>query len=172
MAFQRQGLSFREIEPSDLPMLRDFRNTQATGWRDNRGVQTMLQQEKWYCSLGPENLAFVVEAYIEGQGTVVVGMLRISRFDWLHKNVSLTGTDVFPEFQGKGYATRILKAAFEYCTMDLGFHRVTGECIEGNEGARLAIIRAGFTYEGKQRLAIWRDNQWNDFLQFSRLAGE
>lgn len=167
MAFQRQGLSFREVEPSDLPMLRDLRNTQATGWRDNRGVQTLLQQEKWYCSLGPENMAFCVM-----EGNICVGMLRISRFDWLHKNVSLTGTDVFPEFQGKGYATRILKAGFEYCTEDLGFHRVTGECIVGNEGARLAVIKAGFTYEGTQRQAIWRDNQWNDWLLFSRLAGE
>lgn len=188
MAFQSNGLNFRELEPEDLPMLRNLRNAECFGWRDNRGVQTIHEQEKWYRSLDKENLAFIAEgirtitpiADIQKDTEVVVsdlkpaalGMLRISQFDWLHRNVALTGTDVFPDYEGMGYGTRILRAGAEYCIKQLGMHRVTAQALRENVAAQRIILKANFKDEGIWRQAIWRDGKWHDFLQFSILAEE
>src|SRR6266851_2897489 len=131
MAFTRNSLHFREVEPEDFDWLRQMRNDprNAAGWRDPRSVQSINQQEEWYASLSNINQAFVAEDH-----ETIVGLLRF-RLDYNMSTAAMTGTDVLPELTGKGYGRRILRSGAEYVIQELGFHRVTAEAIEFNTAA-------------------------------------
>ena len=105
MAFKKCNLTFREVEPSDLPRLRELRNTQAVGWRDNRGVQTLYQQEKWYLSLGHDSMAFIAMdgtlAPAREREMMAVGVLRLSQFDSCSNPAPSRGRMCSPSIAGK-----------------------------------------------------------------------
>lgn len=166
-AFTRQGLFFRPVEPSDLEMLMHHRNANLSGLRTPIPIMGMSEQTMWYDSLHKENMAFIAMDAADA-----VGMLRISNIEWPQRSAGVTGIDVFAGHTGKGYGTRILRGGVEWLMQDLGFHRVTGECMEGNVAAKRIIENAKFTLEGRKRNYLWRDNHWNDFLQYSILEGE
>lgn len=167
MSFSRQSLHFREVDPNDLPALRDLRNTEWSGYRDPTSVQTMEQEYRWYTSLGQDNQAFMIL-----ESGVPVGLLRFGNFDRVNRAVTITGVDVFPDARGRGIATGVMRAAAEYMLHDLGFHRIVGECTSGNIGMKKAMERAGYVMEGCKRSYIWRSGQWWDFLQYSLLSDE
>ena len=184
MAFDRNGLRFREVEENDLSWLRDLRNDpkNVAGWRDPRSVQTIHVQDAWYMSLNNLNQAFVVEdrSLIEREihpwermtmqevDVVVIGLLRF-RLDYPMSIAAMTGTDVRPERSGQGYGRRILRSGAEYVIQDLGFHRVTAEALDTNTAAIHIIQGAGFKAEGVLRNYIWRDGKWHNWHIFSLL---
>src|SRR5271166_1628072 len=141
MGFIKNGLTFREVEESDLLTLRLWRNmpSMSGGWHDPTSVQTPSQQQAWYESLGPNNQAFMVE-----DTSVVVGLLRF-RLEPQYRRAALTGTDVAPNQQGKGYGRKILRSGAEHVLRDLGYHRVTAEALDSNVPAKRIISAAGFT---------------------------
>jgi len=169
--FTYDGLLFREVEMSDLEMLRRQRNDPNAwaGYRDPTPVMTMYEQDKWYITLGRDNMAFIVE---DATTRLPVGLLRISNFDRLHRSVGLTGCDVFPKHVKKGYGTRIMRGGVWFCINVLNFHRVTAQALDNHKGAQRIIEKAGFKLEGAWRSYLKRDGAWHDFLQYSILEDE
>jgi RimJ/RimL family protein N-acetyltransferase len=173
MAFKRQDLVFREVEPSDLPLLRDHRNDPESwiGLRDPYPVMTSRNQLDWYNNLSRSNMAFVVvDDTLPADDRV--GLLRISQLDLTNRSAGITGVDVFKNHRGHGYATKIVRGGAEYLIEELGFHRVWGQATAENLPMQKAMLRAGYQLEATFRSYIWRGNQWHDFLQFSILAEE
>ena len=168
MSFTRQGLIFREVEPTDLPLLRQWRNDEhmAQGWHDPVSIQTPHAQSDWYRSLDRSNQAFIA---MDKQLTV--GLLRF-RLDHANRRAALTGTDVAPDSQGAGYGKRILRAGAEHVLITLGMHRVTAEALATNVAAIHIIQAAGFKPEGMYRQYVWRNGKWQDWHFFSLLEGE
>jgi RimJ/RimL family protein N-acetyltransferase len=165
MAFHRNGLHFREVEEFDLAMLREMRNDprNTSGWRDPRSVQTIHNQDAWYLTLDNLN-----QAYVVGDVDKTVGLLRF-RLDYPMSEARMTGTDVLPEVTGKGYGRRILRSGAEYVIQELGFHRVTAECLDTNIAAARIIQEAGFRPEGTLRGYIWRAGAWHNWHIFGML---
>jgi RimJ/RimL family protein N-acetyltransferase len=173
--FTKGGLTYREVEPVDLPLLREQRNTQWVGYRDPTSVQTAQCEKRWYDTLCADNQAFIVEddqRKGDQKFPYTVGLLRLSGFDRLNRAVTIVGIDVFPDATGKGYATRMMRGAAEYMLHDLGFHRIVGECTAGNIAMKRAMEKAGYVLEGRKRGYIWRSGSFHDFLQYSLLAEE
>jgi RimJ/RimL family protein N-acetyltransferase len=179
MAFTRNGLRFREVEEFDLEWLRQLRNDErnTAGWKDPRSVQSIHVQDAWYMSLNNLNQAFVVEDPVKIADAVEtkefwkgkpIGLLRF-RLDYPMSIAAMTGTDVLPEQTGHGYGRRILRSGAEYVIQELGFHRVTAECLDSNIGAARIIQEAGFKSEGVLRNYIWRGNAWHNWHIFSLL---
>lgn len=164
--FIKQSLTFSPVEPWHLAKLRLERNRNLSGVRTPIPVQTMEQQEKWYHSLDERNLAFVVS-----EGEDDIGFIAI-KLEPENQAAALVGCTVFEGFEGKGYGTRILRGAAEWLIRDLGYHRVQAEALELHTRAQRIILKAGFKKEGTKRGYIWRDGCWQDFEQYSILAGE
>lgn len=171
MSFEKCGLRFREVDPNDLPFLRDWRNDPAMsgGWHDPSSVQTEDEQRQWYYTLNRENQAYIVEERLEG--TEIVGLLRFRLYP-AERRAALTGTDVPIHLHGKGYGKRILRAGAEYILHDLGYHRVTAEAMESNVAATAIIQSANFKHEGCYREYVWRGGKWHNWHIFSLLEGE
>lgn len=173
--FVRQGLLFREVEASDLDILRLQRNDLAAwpGYRDPHPVMTLHNQDAWYLTLGRDNMAFIIEDPQSSDDVDKrIGLLRISNFDRLHRSVGLTGCDVFPHAGRRGYGTRIMRGGVEFCIHTLGFHRVTAQSLDDNIAAQRIIEKAGFTEEGAWRKYLKREGVWHDFIQYSILEDE
>ena len=174
MAFTRNALRFREVEPEDFDWLRQMRNDprNAAGWRDPRSVQSINQQQEWYASLSNINQAFVAEDRVDTlpdtQAPLTVGLLRF-RLDYAMSCAAMTGTDVLPQMTGKGYGRRILRSGAEYVIQELGFHRVTAECLDTNVAASHIIQAAGFKPEGILRGYMWRSGTYHNWHIFSLL---
>ena len=168
MGFSKNGLRFREVEESDLAYLRLWRNMpeMSSGWQSPESVQTAYGQLEWYKSLGPWKQAYIVE-----DQSVVVGLLRFT-LEPEKRRGALTGTDVAPNRQGKGYGQKILRSGAEYVLHDLGYHRVTAEALETNVAAQKIILASGFQYEGTLRDYVWRDGKWHKWYIYSLLENE
>ena len=168
MGFVKNGLKFREVEESDLPYLRLWRNMpeMAAGWQSPESVQTSYGQLEWYKSLGPWKQAYIVE-----DQSVVVGLLRFT-LEPEKRRGALTGTDVAPNQQRKGYGRRILRSGAEYILSDLGLHRVTAEALGTNYAAQKIISAAGFTREGTLREYVRRSDGWHNWYIYSLLESE
>jgi RimJ/RimL family protein N-acetyltransferase len=168
MGFCKNGLRFREVEESDLDYLRLWRNMpeMSAGWQSPESVQTAYGQMEWYKSLGPWKQAYIVE-----DQSVVVGLLRFT-LEPEKRRGALTGTDVAPSQQRKGYGKRIIRSGAEYVLRDLGYHRVTAESLDENLAAIKIILSAGFNREGRWRQYVWRAGEWHDWIVFSLLETE
>lgn len=168
--FTYEELKFIEVTPEDLPLLMNLRNSPGSwhGTRDAFSIQTLHQQEAWYKSLnGESNMAFMIQ--VAGKK---VGMIRIGNVELKTRSVGLTGLQILPKYAGKGYGSRAMRGAAIWLIHELGFHRVTAEALDDNEGAKGAIIKAGFTCEGMKRLYVFRGNRWHSFYQYSVIEGE
>lgn len=170
MSFIKNNLLFREVETSDLALLRSWRNDpkMSAHWNTPVSVQTDLMQSRWYTTLDEHNQAFVVEDEVLHQ---IVGLLRFRLYPEYHR-AALTGTDVAPVSQRKNYGSRILKAGAEHILIDLGYHRVTAECMDTNVGAFGIIQAAGFKPEGVYRDYVWRAGRWHSWHVFSLLSSD
>ena len=177
MSFTREGLLFREVESYDLESLRAWRNNpeMAAGWRNPLSVQTEALQQAWYESLNAANQAFLVHfgdginlADVDVPSLPTIGLLRFT-LDYQMNEARITGTDIAPDYQGKGYGKRLLKGASDYVQHTLGFHRVTAEGIDSNPGIHKVILSAGYELEGRLKQYVWRDGEWHDWLLYARI---
>lgn len=170
MSWIRCGLRFREVEESDLAMLRDMRNhvDMAPGRHTVVGVQTIDCQLAWYQTLDELNQAFIV---VDDDAGYDVGLLRFT-LDYREQRGALTGTDVWPGYQGQGYGRRILRAGAEYLLNDLGLHSVTAEALDTNLAAQHIISACGFVLDATLRERVWRAGKWHNWYVYSLLQGE
>jgi RimJ/RimL family protein N-acetyltransferase len=168
MGFVKNGLKFREVEESDLPYLRLWRNMpeMSAGWQSPESVQTAYGQLEWYKSLGPWKQAYIVE-----DQSVVVGLLRFT-LEPTKQRGALTGTDVAPNQQRKGYGKRILRSGAEYILHDIGYHRVTAEAMDTNLAAQKIIEACGFKIEGTLRGYMYSNGDWRNWYIYSLLRSE
>jgi diamine N-acetyltransferase len=98
-------------------------------------------------------------------------MIRTGERDCINRSIQI-GADVAPEWRGKGYGTKIYRAFLRYLFEAQAFHRVHLLVLETNTIARRLYESVGFTVEGLQREAIWRDGKWRGYISMSILEDE
>ena len=80
----------------------------------------------------------------------VVGMIQVRHYlnDYLRQFGGHIGYSVRPSERRKGYASRMLHDALDFCR-SLGLDRVMVTCYDTNEASRKTILKNGGVYEGK-----------------------
>jgi RimJ/RimL family protein N-acetyltransferase len=74
---------------------------------------------------------------------------------------------VFPEARGRGVASRALRIAAEWATLELGLQRVYAEAAAENTASIRAIEKAGFRREGVLRAHCKTHGRRHDCVMFS-----
>ncbi len=74
-----------------------------------------------------------------------------------------------PEYWGKGYGSDGLRLLLRYGFNELGLHRIGLNVISNNTRAIRVYEKAGFSYEGAQKEAVFRDGQWLDIVYYGIL---
>jgi [ribosomal protein S5]-alanine N-acetyltransferase len=86
--------------------------------------------------------------------------------------VAELGYELDPAHWGRGYASEATSAMLAFAFVDLGLHRVWGECIAENSASRKVMERRGMRLEGRLRENRWFKGRWWDTLIYGILDRE
>jgi ribosomal-protein-serine acetyltransferase len=101
----------------------------------------------------------------------IAGSVGCHPIDWPNRHCSI-GYWQEAGRQGRGLMTRCCASLIDYLFEDLGLHRVTIQCGEGNTKSCAIPQRLGFTREGLLRQAEWVNDRWVDLIAWSVLEQE
>jgi len=168
--FKFVGVYIRPIEEDDLPKLASLRADPRV-WV-NLGDITMVtlkQQLVWYKRVhtNPKIRYFILYS----DKIDFIGVVRMDEIDLINRSARIGG-DILPKYQGKGYGTKMYKLLLKYCFDFLNLHRVWLLVLESNTVALNLYKKAGFVEEGRQRMAIFRDGKFIDYIMMSLLQSE
>jgi RimJ/RimL family protein N-acetyltransferase len=167
-----KSVRLRQIEESDLPKLRDWRNSPyiRAYTREYRPLN-MLNQKKWFESLFTDqsNIMFVIE---KKDDEAVIGCCGLTHINWKegHGEVSIyIGEE---KWQEKGYASDALHLLLKYGFCELRLHRIYAIIFEYNESSIKFFEKNGFKLEGRHREARFWDGKFHDELVYGVLDYE
>jgi len=100
-----------------------------------------------------------------------IGLIRTDQIEFINKSIRV-GCDIHPIFHGMGYGFKsmcmIKKYFFDYYNMN----RIWLMVMEKNTRALNLYKKAGFIEEGRQRSAIFRDGEYQDYIMMSILRSD
>ncbi len=112
-------------------------------------------------------IQFIIEKNGEKAGTIA-----LFHIDRDYRKAEFGAFMVDPEKHGEGIGTTALKLLLDYAFDELNFHRIEGGYIEGNDASRRVQEKLGFSEEGRQRDAKYRDGEYLDIIRMSILEQE
>jgi [ribosomal protein S5]-alanine N-acetyltransferase len=107
----------------------------------------------------PDSVVWTIECRSDGQPIGATGLHRID-----HRNRNC-GWGIWigpPERWNQGFGTEACTLAVGYAFNQLAMEKVSLDVYEGNDGARRAYEKAGFTREGLLRRHLWLDGRLRD----------
>jgi ribosomal-protein-alanine N-acetyltransferase len=75
-------------------------------------------------------------------------------------------------FWGKGYMSEAATAVLAFAFEQLGLHKVTIGCVDGNDASRAIIEKLGFRFLAVHQDDFFRFGQWWDHLRYELTAAE
>jgi len=103
---------------------------------------------------------------------LLIGKVELVRFDWRSQSAEVGIGIGNKAFWDKGYGTDAMRVLLRYTFMELGLHRVQLDVFSFNRRAARSYEKAGFSFEGARREAIYRDGVFHDDLVMSILRQE
>ena len=102
----------------------------------------------------------------------VIGFIELAAYDWIARNAWVGIGIGESAYWGKGYGTDAMNIVLKYAFRAQNLHRVTLGVFRFNERAIRCYEKSGFKYEGSERDAVYREDQWFDCLVMGVLQSE
>lgn len=164
-------LVIRIMEQTDIEEARLLHNDDSTLCRlTDVAHVTQEAQQAWFKAVSTSRGSRRYVARLR-EDSSFVGVFRIDRIDSWNRN-ALVGADVVPEYRGRGYASEMFGYFFDYLFNQCGLHRLGLVTLENNESALHLYRKLGFTEEGRERHAIFREGRYWDLVSMGILAEE
>jgi RimJ/RimL family protein N-acetyltransferase len=156
----------RRSEERDVLLIADASDDPETRkWLDDEPLTAERQRdlvararERWRSGRAAP---FVIA---DAKTDVALGLLNV-QFD--DEEVAGLAVSVFPEARGRGVASRALRVAAKWATLELGIQRVFAEAAAENLASIRAIEKAGFQREGVLRAHCETHGRRHDCVMFS-----
>lgn len=160
----------RAMELSDMELYREMINEPeisnlVVGWSF---PISNYEQQKWYEKVINDklNLRFTV---VDKETDIAVGMVTLTSIDWKNRNafhgIKLSNSRKYKKGTGTDSVMTLMKYAFE----ELQMHRLNGSFIEYNKVSQALYKKCGWSIDGIQKEAIYRNGQYHDKLLASIL---
>jgi len=162
----------RQIEESDLPKLRDWRNSPyIRAYTREYRLLNMLNQKKWFESLFTDqsNIMFAIE---KKDTKEIIGCCGLTHINWKEGNGEVSIYIGEREWQGKGCASDALQLLLKYGFEELRLHRIYATIFQYNNASVKFFERNGFKLEGKHREARFWKGKFHDELIYGILDHE
>jgi RimJ/RimL family protein N-acetyltransferase len=151
----------------DVPLIASASSDPETRqWLDDEPLTSERQRDlvsraddQWRTGRGAP---FVIA---DGASDRALGLLNVQFDD--DEEVAALAVSVFPEARGRGVASRALRLAAKWATLDLGLQRVYAEAASDNIASIRAIEKAGFRREGLLRAHCKTHGRRHDCVMFS-----
>ena len=101
----------------------------------------------------------------------IVGSCGLNRVDELNQSANL-GYWVRTDRAGNGYAAAAARRLAEFGLDECGYHRLEISMSTRNEASRRVAEKAGATFEGTIRGALFLQGEFHDAFLFSFVAGD
>jgi RimJ/RimL family protein N-acetyltransferase len=158
-------VTIRPIEQKDMEQLRGLMNDPdiAISVVDFGMPVSSEQQQEWFVNVRPYENAerFMIEA-----GGVTVGSLVVAKIDTDNLTCEV-GYKIEKAHQGHGYAAKAVCAVLRHLFLARGMECVVASHLPGNAASRRVLERAGFSFEGVVRGAVYRNGARTDLRYWS-----
>lgn len=170
------GVMFRKADKNNAKVLLDLKNESHFGTHTVT-LANITSQEAWLESISyethcPRNLVLMASAEKINQfGIDDFGVLKLFNIDWQSRRAEI-GWDVLQEYRRKGYGKRLVGAGVDFAFHLLNLRRLDAQILVTNEASRKCAEAAGFSIEGRQRKAIFKNGEYIDNLILGILKEE
>jgi RimJ/RimL family protein N-acetyltransferase len=162
----------RLAEQRDVPSIADAsQDPETRRWLDDEPLISERRrdlvsraEEKWRTGRGAP---FVVADAVTDRA---LGLLNVQFGE--DEEVAGLAVSVFPDARGRGVASRALRIAAEWATLELGLQRVYAEAASENTASIRAIEKAGFHREGVLRAHCKTHGRRHDCVMFSAVPSD
>jgi RimJ/RimL family protein N-acetyltransferase len=123
--------------------------------------------EKWtYPKNMPDSMTFNLM-----KEDITIGQAAFKSIRWFNRKAELS-LFIHPDFQGRQYGTRILRAMIAHAFNHLNLHRLEAEVIRYNPAAIKLVEKLGFVNEGCLREARYFDGKYHDIFRYGLLKSD
>jgi RimJ/RimL family protein N-acetyltransferase len=167
-----KNVGLRQIEESDLPIFRDWRNSPyIRGYTREYRPLNMINQKRWFESLltDSSDIMFAIE---KRDSKEVIGCCGLTYINWKEGHGEISIYIGESKWQEKGYATDALQLLLKYGFCELRLHRIYAIIFEYNERSLKFFEKNRFELEGRHREARFWDGKFHDELVYGLLEHE
>ena len=159
---QSEHVTVRPVRADDAAAVYDIRR-QPEVQRFTLALPSERPKD-WFATLGGKDHVFVAE--VDGR---VVGMAGLHVKEGKHRHVGWLGLAVHDAFARRGIGRALTGALLDLADNALNLVRVQLEVFADNARAIKLYHDLGFTEEGRQRKAYFRDGAYVDALMMARV---
>lgn len=166
-----ENVSLRTLEKEDAEFLRDLNHHPETRRYLGRVPKpsSVEQEEERIESIteSDEIIQFIITNEGEKAGTIAIFDINND-----YKTAEVGAFMVKPDYHGKGIGTEAMELVLSYSFDQLNMHRIQGGYIEGNTASKKVQEKFGFSEEGRERDAVFRNSEYKDIVRMSLLESE
>jgi RimJ/RimL family protein N-acetyltransferase len=171
-----EKVNLRPVRRSDIEyFLKWYNDPEVTQYLGMHLPMTEMAEEKYIEDLGTTRLQtsamFVIEAIDDGEG-VPVGSIGLNNINNKDHNAMFGIAIGEKEYWSRGYGTEAARLIIRYGFEQLNLHRINSFAISFNERSIRMHERVGFSIEGRQREAVFRNGEYHDHVVFGLLRKE
>jgi RimJ/RimL family protein N-acetyltransferase len=167
-------ITLRELSREDLPVINRWRQdpvvTDGIGApRRFIGLDVDLQ---WYDEYLARRGSEVRCAVLLTGSSQLVGMVSLTRIDYVHRNAEYNAVVGERGEQNRGVGTAATRAMVRHGFFDLNLHRIYVSILRQNLGSIRMCEKAGFKEEGTIREGAYKNGQYHDLVLMGVLKAE
>jgi RimJ/RimL family protein N-acetyltransferase len=166
----------RPVKRTDIEFfLKWFNDPEVTQYLSMYLPMTEMGEEKFIESLGAtasgKDAMFIIEA-IEGDGNKPIGCISLDNIHSKDHHAVFGIAIGEKDHWSKGYGTEATRLIIRYGFDQLNLHRINSFAVSFNERSLRLHLSVGFTEEGRQREAVFKNGDYHDHVVFGLLRKE
>lgn len=167
-------ITLREIGREDIPIINRWRRDPvvAEGVAAPHRFIGLEVDLRWYEDYLTRRSTEVRCAVCAVESGTLVGMVSLTRIDYVHSNAEYNAIVGEPGAHNKGLGTAATRAMVRYGFADLNLHRIYVSILRENVGSIRMCEKAGFREEGTIRQGAYKNGRYHDLVLMGVLRPE
>jgi RimJ/RimL family protein N-acetyltransferase len=167
-------IALREISRDDIPTINRWRRDQtvADGVGAPHRFIAIDVDLKWYEDYLSRRGSEVRCAVCLADTGQLVGMVSLTRIDYVHRNAEYNAMVGERASQNRGIGTEATRAMVRHGFFDLNLHRIYVSILRDNISSIRMCEKAGFRQEGTIREGAYKNGRYHDLVLMGVLKGE
>jgi RimJ/RimL family protein N-acetyltransferase len=167
-------ITLREITREDIPIINAWRRDPvvADGVGAPRRFIGIDVDLKWYEDYLTRRGSEVRCAVCLADGGQLVGMVSLTRIDYVHRHAEYNAVVGQRDTQSRGIGTAATRAMVRHGFFDLNLHRIYVSILVDNVGSIRMCEKAGFREEGRIREGAYKNGRYHDLVLMGVLKSD
>jgi RimJ/RimL family protein N-acetyltransferase len=167
-------ITLREISRDDLATINRWRRDPvvADGIGAPRRFIGLDVDVKWYEDYLTRRSSEVRCAVCLAESGQLVGMVSLTRIDYIHRNAEFNAIVGEREAKNRGVGTEATRAMVRHGLFDLNLHRIYVSILRDNVSSIRMCEKAGFREEGTIREGAYKNGRYHDLVLMGLLKSD